>query len=218
MNNRLKTKSLEVIEKKMAGVEEDSLRYKILASAKSFKTSWIDLGQALYSVWKDKLYKEWGFLTFDAYTAKEIGIRKNTALKLLKTYYFLEKEEPGILRKEYVDAKDAAEVPSYESVDVLRLAKNKQMIDEDDYRKFKKDVLEKGKDAREVKKDLTALIRQREDLEPEEARKRKREVTIKRLLSVLKSLKREIEVTKIFPSDVLKQTNMLINRMEAEIG
>ena len=216
--NRLKTKSIEVIEKKMAGVEEDSIRYKILESAKSFKTSWIGLGQALYSVWKDKLYKDWGFLTFDAYTSKEIGIRKNTALKLLKTYYFLEKEEPHLLNKEYVGTKDAAEVPSYESVDVLRLAKKKQLLDESDYKRFKNDILQKGRDAREVKKDLTALIRQREELEPEEARKKKREATIKRLLSVLKSLKREIEVTKVLPSDILKQTNMLISRMEAEIG
>ena len=215
--NKFKTKSLEVIEQKMQGIEEDSIRYKILSSAKSFKTSWIDLGQALYSVWKDKIYKEWGFLTFDAYTSKEIGIRKNTALKLLKTYYFLEKEEPYLLDHGYINTKDALQVPSYESVDVLRLAKNKQLLDEDDYKRFKSDILEKGRDGREVKKDLTALIKQREELEPEEARRKKREATIKRLLSTLKSLKREIEVTKVLPADVLRQTISLINRMEAEI-
>lgn len=216
--NRLKTKSLEAIEEKMTGIDTESLRYQILQNAKNFKTSWIDLGQALYSVWKDKLYKDWGFLTFDAYTSKEIGIRKNTALKLLKTYYFLEKEEPHLLNKEYVETKDAAEVPSYESVDVLRLAKKKQMLDESDYKRFKNDILQKGRDAHEVKKDLTALIKQREELEPEEARRKKRKATIKRLLSVLKSLKREIEVTKVLPSDILKQINALINRMEAEVN
>jgi hypothetical protein len=215
--DRYKTKSLNAIEEKMAGVDEDSLRYKILSSAKSFKTSWIDLGQSLYSVWKDKLFKEWGFLTFDAYTSKEIGIRKNTALKLLKTYYFLEKEEPRLLDKGYADTKDASEVPSYEAVDVLRLAKNKRMLDEDDYKRFRKDVLEKGRDAREVKKDLSTLMRQREELEPDEARKKKREATIKRLLTTLRSLRTEIEMTKVLPSDVLKQTKMLIDRIEAEI-
>ncbi|MFA5256346.1 MAG: hypothetical protein WC419_06610 [Candidatus Omnitrophota bacterium] len=215
--DRYKTKSLSAIEEKMADVDEGSLRYKILSSAKSFKTSWIDLGQSLYSVWKDKLFKDWGFLTFDAYTSKEIGIRKNTALKLLKTYYFLEKEEPHLLDKGYVETKDASEVPSYEAVDVLRLAKKKQTLDEDDYKRFRRDVLEKGKDAREVKKDLTALIKQREELEPDEARKKKREATIKRLLTTLRSLKTEIEVTKVLPSDVLKQTRMLIDRIEAEI-
>ena len=216
--NRLKTKSLSMIEEKMTGLDTESLRFQILQNAKSFKTSWIDLGQALYSAWKDKLYKDWGFMTFDAYTSKEIGIRKNTAIKLLKTYYFLEKEEPHLLNKEYVKTKDAAEVPSYESVDVLRLAKKKQLLDEDDYRRFKKDIFEKGRDGREVKKDLTALIKQREELEPDEARKKKREMTIRRLLSSLKSLKRELEVTRILPSDVLKQTNTLINRIEAEIS
>jgi hypothetical protein len=215
--NRLKTKSLEAIEEKMSGIDTESLRYQILTNVKNFKTSWIDLGQALYSVWKDKLYKDWGFLTFDAYTSKEIGVRKNTALKLLKTYYFLEKEEPHLLNKEYVGTKDAAEVPSYEAVDVLRLAKKKQMLDEDDYKRFRNDVLVKGKDAREVKKDLTALMKQREELEPEEARRKKREATIKRLLTTLRSLKTEIEVTKVLPSDVLKQTKMLIDRIEAEV-
>jgi hypothetical protein len=216
--NRLRTKSLSAIEEKMTGLDTESLRYQILQNAKSFKTSWIDLGQALYSVWKDKLFKDWGFITFDAYTSKEIGIRKNTAIKLLKTYYFLEKEEPHLLNKDYVKTKDASEVPSYESVDVLRLAKKKQLLDEDDYRRFKKDIFEKGRDGREVKKDLTALIKQREELEPDEARKKRREMTIRRLLSSLKSLKRELEVTKILPSDVLKQTNTLIHRIEAEIS
>jgi hypothetical protein len=216
--NRLKTKSLESIEEKMSGMDTESLRFQILQNAKSFKTSWIDLGQALYSVWKDKIFKDWGFLTFDAYTAKEIGIRKNTALKLLKTYYFLEKEEPHLIDKDYVKTKDAAEVPTYESVDVLRLAKKKQLLDKEDYTRFKRDVLENGRDGREVKKDLTALIRQREELEPEEARRKKRDATIKRLLTTLRGLKTEIEMTKVLPSDVLKQTKMLIDRIEAEIG
>ena len=216
--NRFKTKSLENIEEKMSGIDTESLRFQILQNAKSFKTSWIDLGQALYSVWKDKIFKDWGFLTFDAYTAKEIGIRKNTALKLLKTYYFLEKEEPHLIDKDYVKTKDAAEVPTYESVDVLRLAKKKQLLDKEDYTRFKRDVLENGRDGREVKKDLTALIRQREELEPEEARKKKRDATIKRLLTTLRGLKTEIEMTKVLPSDVLKQTKMLIDRIEAEIG
>jgi hypothetical protein len=215
--DRYKTKTLSAIEEKMADIGEGSLRYRILSSAKSFKTSWIDLGQALYSVWKDKLFKDWGFLTFDAYTSKEIGVRKNTALKLLRTYYFLEKEEPQLLNKGYVEARGAAEVPSYESVDLLRLARKKQTLDEDDYNRFRRDVFEKGRDAREVKKDLTAIIKRREELEPEEARRKKREATIKRLLTALRSLKNEIEMTKVLPSDILKQTKMLINRIESEI-
>ena len=43
----MKTRSLERLEEKMTGVEKDSIRYRVLQSAKNFKTSWIDLGQAL---------------------------------------------------------------------------------------------------------------------------------------------------------------------------
>src|SRR4030042_972155 len=118
----LKTRSLQEIEQRMQGVDQSSLRYKVLESVKNFKTSWIELGQALYSVWKDKLYKEWGYSTFEAYTAKEIGIKKTTAMKLLRSYYFLEKEEPAYLEKDYAEAGKVASIPSYDAVNVLRLA------------------------------------------------------------------------------------------------
>ena len=94
------TRTLDRIDSQMQGVEEGSVRHLALRSAKNFKTSWVELGRALYTVWKDKCYKAWGYITFDAYTAKEIGIKKQTAMKLLKSYYFLEKEEPAVLNEE----------------------------------------------------------------------------------------------------------------------
>ncbi|MFH1381247.1 MAG: hypothetical protein ABIH57_03655, partial [Candidatus Omnitrophota bacterium] len=81
----IKTKAIERIETKMENMDGDSVRYLVLNSAKAFKKSWITLGQALYTVWKDKLYKNWGYNTFEAYTTKETGIRKQTALKLLRS-------------------------------------------------------------------------------------------------------------------------------------
>lgn len=213
----LKTRSVEKIEERMEGISEDSIRYQVLRSAKNFKTSWVELGQSLYAVWKDRLYKEWGYLKFDSYTSKEIGIRNQTAMKLLKSYYFLEKEEPHYLKKDYKDANEAASMPSYESVNMLRLAKNKKTLDEDDYSRLKKEVLDMGKDAREVKKDLTTLIKQREELAPDEARRQKRVATLKRLLSALKSLKREVEISKLLPSNVIKEISNLITKIEAEI-
>ena len=216
--NVLRTKSLENLEQKMEGIEENSIRYLVLKSAKDFKTSWIELGRSLYSVWKDKLYKEWGYSEFDIYTAKEIGIRKQTAMKLLKSYYFLEKEEPACLTREFTEKKDAAVVPSLESVDCLRLAKSKKILDEGDYAKLKKDVFENGKDAREVKNGLQVMIRERQELEPEEAQEKKKIATVKRLLGTLKSIKREIEILKLLPAPVIKEAENLIKKLEEEIN
>jgi hypothetical protein len=213
----LRTRSLEKIEQRMAAAGGDPLRQQILQSAKNFKSSWIDLGQALYSVWKDKLYKEWGYMTFDTYTSKEIGIKKQTAVKLLKSYYFLEKEEPAYLKKDYAEAAEPSAIPSYEAVNVLRLAKDNKVLDSSDYASMRKNVFEMGKDAKEVKKDLTAIMKQREELEPDEARKIKRLSALKRFVSALKTVKREIEMSKLLPASILKEVDGLIRKVEAEL-
>jgi hypothetical protein len=215
---KMSTKTIGRIEERMEGVPQDSVRYRILESAKNFKTSWVDLGQSLYSVWKDRLYKDWGYMTFDAYTSKEIGIKKATALKLVKSYYFLEKEEPAYLRAGSAADQSPANLPTYESVNVLRLAKNRGAIDGSDYVKLKHGVLEMGRDARDVKKDLTVLMKQREELEPEEARRKRKEAVIKRLLSALKALKTDIETSKILPSGMIKDVANLIHKIELEMG
>ena len=199
-------------------MDADSFRYHVLESAKNFKTSWVDLGQALYAVWKDKLYKEWGYATLDTFTIKEIGIRKQTAMKLLKSYYFLEKEEPQYLKEDFVQAQDTAMIPGYETIDVLRMAKNKKMLDGQDYASLKKEIFEKGKDAREVKRDLTSLIRQRQELDPEEAYQKRRLATAKRFLSTLKSLKQELEISKLLPTPLIKEAASLISKLEAELS
>jgi hypothetical protein len=201
----------------MEQVETDSFRHHVLESAKNFKTSWMALGRALYTVWKDKLYKDWGYNTIEGYTAKEIGIRKLTAMKLLRSYYFLEKEEPQYLSQDYSQGVNAAAVPTYESIDLLRKAKNNKSLDNQDYANLKKDIFEKGKDTQVIRKDLTALIRQRKEIDPEEEKQKARIVTVKRFLGTLKLMKREIEVSKSLPVSLLKETESLIKKLEAEI-
>ena len=214
----LKAAALSRIETKMENLDADSIRYAVLQNAKSFKASWIGLGQALYSVWKDKLYKNWGYATFDSYTSKEIRIKKQTALKLLRSYYFLEKEEPGYLKGDSAEKKEGAATPTLDAVDALRLASRKKIIDKDDYAGIRKKVLEEGADGREIKKDLTQLIRQREELEPEEARNRRRQAVIKRYISLLKSIKEEIRASKILPAQILNYTDKLLSELEREIS
>lgn len=211
-----KTKSLRNIEEKMENLDSGSLRYHILESARNFKSSWIELGRSLYSAWKDKMYKEWGYVNFDVYVSREIGIRKQTAMKLLKSYYFLEKEEPQYLRKDYAQDSHAANIPSYESVDILRQAKNKKVLDEDDYRNLKKEIFEKGRDAQELKKNLGVIIRQRQEMDPEEAQEKKRLALARRILGQLRMLKQEAEVLKMLPMPLIKELDALIKKIDAE--
>lgn len=213
-----KTKSLEQIEHLMGRVEKESLRHHVLQRAKEFKTSWIGLGQVLYSVWKDKLYRGWGYTTFETYAAKEIGIRTSTALKLLKSYYFLEKEHKRYLNDEYLGSGDAAAVPPYESVDLLRRAKEKKGIEGEELAGLEREVLERGMEPKEVRKELTALMKEREELQPEEAREKKRMAVVKRILGTLKSLHRDAGILKLLPADLLAEIERLAKKLEAHIG
>ncbi len=201
----------------MTSLDQGSLRYHVLESAKRFKASWIELVLALYSVWKDKHNKEWGYAEFQAYIAREVGIRKQTATKLLRSYSFLEKEEPEYLKEEFMDSRQAAQVPAYEAIDLLRRAKNKKGLDKEDYENLKKEIFESGKDAGQARKELTSLIRQREELEPEEAQNKRRLATVRRLLSALKALNNEAELLKLLPAPLIKEAASLIQKLEAEI-
>lgn len=212
-----KPRSLKAIEAKMENLDVNSLRYHILESARNFKCSWIELGRSLYSVYKDKMYKEWGYLNFDIYAAREIGIRKQTAMKLLKSYYFLEKEEPQYLKTDYTGSTKPANIPGYEAIDLLRQAKNKKGLDEEDYSNLKKEIFEKGKDARDAKKDLGVIIRQRQELEPQEAQDKRKRSALNRLLGQLRQLKQEVQVLKILPVTLIKNLDDLIKNIDLEI-
>jgi predicted nucleic acid-binding Zn-ribbon protein len=101
---------------------------------------------------------------------------------------------------------------------VLRQAKNKKALDSGDYAALKKKIFEEGKDVREVKRDLTALMKEREELEPEEAWEKRRLSTIRRFVGVLKSLKQEIEGAKLLPAPLIKEAANLIRKLEAELS
>ncbi|MDD4957306.1 MAG: hypothetical protein PHH49_07290 [Candidatus Omnitrophica bacterium] len=212
-----KTKAIERIERQMEDIDEGSIRYKVLDCARRFKSSWMELGQTLFSVWKDKLYKEWGYSEFDTYVLKEIGIRGQTAGKLIRSYSFLEREEPAYLVHRKEDGADTAKMPTYEAVDVLRRAKLNKNIDVEDYRKIRENVLENGKEAADVRKELSVIIRKNEELEPEEARKKKREIIVKRFVNTLKSVRKEIRMYKMLPDDILREAEKLIEKIESTI-
>jgi hypothetical protein len=213
--------SLEVLSNKRtenkADVTSELLRSQILDYSKKFKTSWVDLGQALFSVWRDKMYYAWGYDKFEYYTDQEVGLPKQMSLKLLKTYSFLESEEPAYLKKEFSQMREAVQVPSYEAVNVLRLAKQKKELLRDDYVKLKKAVFDKGKDASLVRKDLVALMKERKPVDPEEERDKRNEAAIRKLYDALDSFKKDMEVLKLIPDNIISEASELMSKLEGQL-
>ncbi len=221
--NRLKarSRSLEKIERRMAELEPGSMRYQVLASARDFKASWIGLGQILYTVYKDKCYREWGYTTFEAYCKAEVGIQKQTASKLLHSYYFLERHEPEFLRAVHQE-KDGVEpkaIPGMEAVNALRLAAKNKELSEDDYLGFKRSVFEEGREGKEVKKQVGLRLRSlREEEDPEKARAQRRQQTLRRLLSTLKGLQKEAVAGRLVSARTARELEKVCSSLAQELA
>jgi len=212
-----KTKALSNLENRMVGLDEKSLRYQTLQSAKRFKTSWIELGQYLQTVWRGKHYKSWGYVSFESYCTKEIGIKTSTASKLLRSYYFLEKEEPVFFKTKLIDSDKVVELPSFDSVNILRLARDKKGLNDEDYKTLRHSVLDKGESPKEVRSRLRTILESYAELNPEAEKKKKYVATIKRFLSTLRNLKREMEHSGMLSQKIIREIDGLIAKIEAEM-
>jgi hypothetical protein len=212
-----KTKAISHIEEKMEEIDQESLRYQTLQSARRFKTSWIELGKYLQTVWRDKHYKNWGYTSFESYCSREIAIKHSTALKLLRSYYFLEREEPSFLKTKLSDTETVVKLPNCDSVDILRLAKDRKGLNEEDYKTLRYKVLDKGEEPKEVRSELKNILESYPEAHSEDEKKKKQQGTIKRLLGTLKNLRTETEHSRILSKKLAREIDQLIANIESEL-
>ena len=212
-----KTKSITKIEEKMGEIDEESLRYQTLQSARRFKTSWIELGQYLQTVWRDKHYKSWGYTSFESYCNKEIAIKQSTALKLLRSYYFLEREEPSFLKTKLADSDNVVKLPSCDSVDILRLAKDKKGLNEKDYKTLRYRVMDEAEEPKEVRSELRSILESYPEAHSEDEKRRRQQGTVKRFLGTLKNLRKEIEDNGVLSRKLALEIDQLIVKIESEL-
>ena len=195
--------------------QSEEIRAHVAQHAKDFKLSWVLLGQGLYSIWRDKLYHSWEFEKFEDYCVRELGLKKPLALKLVKTYFFVEQDEPVYLKKEFSETRETANIPSYEGLDVLRLARTRKELTREDYTKLRKDIFETGKEASIVRKDLTAIIKERKKIDPEQAREARHEQSVRRLVAALRSFKKDMETLKLVEPGIIEEAEGLLKRLES---
>lgn len=196
----------------------ESLRQKALEAARQHKASWIQLGQYLFTIGKDKLYRDWGFLTFEAYCIKEIGIKQSTAAKLLKSYSFLEKEEPRLtsFRPEDGDM-PPKRIPNYESVNLLRLAKENKNISPREFSGLREAVLEAGKEPKEVRAQVKSLLSQHPENFSREEREIQHRTKIRRLIGFLRGIDKDFSAEHILPDYLSRQLRDLVAKLEDQV-
>lgn len=97
----------------MPDTEGESFRMKVLACARVFKRSWIDMAALLVEVRNRGLHRRWGFETLEGYALEELNIKRPTCEKLTGSYAALESHAPQVLAWDGV----AQSVPEIDAVD-----------------------------------------------------------------------------------------------------
>jgi hypothetical protein len=203
--------------KSMDNPTSRELRTRAEESAKEFKTSWLNLAQALYAISRDKLYEYWGYEKFEHYVEREIGMKKSLAQKLVKTYAFVEQQEPAYLKEEYFEERQANAVAELDAISVLRQAKDKKEITRQDYQELRRQVFDKARQAGLVRKDLTAIMKERRHVDPDEEREQRKAAALRRFINALRSFKKDMDSLKLVRADIIKKTDELSRDIESEL-
>lgn len=129
---------------RLASLEPGSKRHETLEVAIDFKRSWVRLARYLAEIRGAKLYREWGYRTFEAYGKHELHLKKETLTKLVRSYDFLHQHEKETLEQVERAADDPAapptELPSFQALDVLAEARQNPNLREEDYRELRDQV------------------------------------------------------------------------------
>lgn len=184
----------------------DGFRGEVRAAARAFKASWTGLAKVLTRVRDEGLWKGWGFSSFEAYCTKEIHIRKETALKLTRSWTFLHRHE-----RAWGDAppEQARPAPAFEVVEVLADAEERGSLDAEEYRSIRDSIWNQERPVAAVRKELLHRFpRPAPEPTPPEQRLRQLARTARRLAE-------DLHACRGVPASVRTQADALAAHVEA---
>ena len=183
-------------------------------NSKEFKTGWIKLSTVLCSIYEDKTYLKWGYEKFPQYTETELKISKSLATKLVKTHKFCLSEEPLILNEHSLSELESDKTPSFESMDLLRRARSKKELTQEDYNKIRERVMTDNAPLAVVRKELTAIIKSHKEVDSVEEKEKRTKKAIKKVLHELDTFKRDMENEKLLPPILSEKIGFLMTEIK----
>ena len=77
--------------------------------------------------------------------------------------------------------------------------------------------MEKGKSAILVRKDLTALIKERKQVDPDEERDKRNAAALKRFVSAVRAFHKDASALKLLPARIVTKAAELLADLESQI-
>jgi hypothetical protein len=180
---------------------DDPARVEVLQRARRFKSSWIELGEALSNVRRTGDFKRWGYASFEDYARLELHLRQETVEKLLGSFMFLKKRAPAVLERDGL----SSSIPSYQAVDFLRRAEEND-APADAVSAIRTRVLEEGAG-------LSSVARQFKDVVFPMGEREKKQRDVSALLNVAKRLRELLDETRVVPKKLAAEVGHSLDRL-----
>lgn len=182
-----------------------SFRHAVITSSKRFKSTWVELGKLLVQVRDEGSSEGWGYPSFETYCFKELHLRKATVLKLTRSFSFLSKREPEMVRDQEVATERA---PAFEVVEVLAAAEERGQLSDNDYASIRETIWNPEKPPHELRRELGERFPSPEPEAPPDA------VQLRRLAAFAKKLAAELKGTRKVPRDIAERAATLAEDVE----
>jgi hypothetical protein len=182
--------------------EDDPERAELLRRARAFKSSWIELAEALTTVRKTSRWRDWGYASLEEYASKELHLRAETIAKLTGSYAFLQKRAPQVLERDGV----AAPIPSYQAIEFLRKAEEQPAAPRDAIEEIRKKVIDEGVPVMQVARQFKDVVFPIDD-----AAKKKQDAA--GLKNVARRLRELLADTRAVPKTLAREVSDSLDRL-----
>jgi hypothetical protein len=194
------------IEAALAAAEQehsdDPERSEMLRRTRQFKSSWIDLAEALTESRRRNDFRRWGYDSFEDYTRRELLLKQETVDKLTGSFLFLKKRAPEVLSRDGLQHT----IPSYQVVDFLRRAETESEAPESTVEQLRKRVLEDGAGLPSVVREFKNTVF---PVDPEQ----KKKSDVAALLNVAKRLRELLDETDVVPRKLGSEVSKTLDRL-----
>ncbi|NPD27645.1 hypothetical protein D7Y27_29875 [Corallococcus sp. AB004] len=193
------------IAKKAMSVPPGTFRHTVLLAAKRFKSTWAELGKLLVQVRDEAKYEEWGHASFEAYCLKELHIKKQTALKLTRSFSFLAKHEAP---EELTQHEFPEKAPAFEVVEVLADAEERGQLSPTEYKSLRDSIWSPEKSPTELKKEFAERFPRPPPEPPPES------LQVRKLAQLARKLASELAGSRRVPNAVAERAASLADDVE----
>jgi hypothetical protein len=181
----------------------DGFRHTVQAAARRFKSTWVELGKLLVKVRDEALFEAWGYPSFESYCLAELKIRKQTALKLTRSFSFLDRHEPQAMKAPAVEES----APPFEVVEVLAQAEERGQLSAQEYKSIRDSIWSDERPPSELRRELTERF-------PAPEAKVSQAGELKRLWTLAKRLHAELLANRKVPRAVVERAEAVAGDLE----